>query len=153
METWLWNRLNPDSVVQTVLILFLVGGALWLKWPEIKTRISEGPLKEKAAMDTDESLTSQVRELNRRVLSVKEKLANDYARINRLERENDQIIKLAEASLEERGILMECTLAELKALQGMGANGDTGIQKAQETLENYLNHNAHKIGFERSVEK
>lgn len=153
METWLWNRLNPELVSQTVLILVLLCGGIWLKWPEIKKRISEGPLKEKAAMDTDESLTVQVRELNRKVFGIEEKLANDYARINRLERENDQIIKLAEASLEERGILMECTLAELKALQGMGANGDTGIKKAQKTLEDYLNANAHKIRFERSAEK
>lgn len=153
METWLWNRLNPEWFSQTVLILVLLGGAIWLKWPEIKKRVSEGPLKEKAAMDTDESLTVQVRELNRRVFGIEEKLANDYARINRLERENDQIMKLAEASLEERGILMECTLAELKALQGMGANGATGIKQAQKKLEEYLNHNAHKIGFERSAEK
>lgn len=145
MESWLLSLADPKIFPQVVLGIVLVGGFLWLNWPAIKKRVSEGPLKEKAAMDTDHTLSEQVRELQVELLSVKEKLATDFGRINRLERDSDQLRKIAESSLEERQILMECILSQLKALQDMGANGSTGVKEAEEKLQKYLNRKAHVI--------
>lgn len=158
METWLWNKVNPEIAFQVILILSLAGLAVWLRWPEIKKRISEGPLKDKRMQDADASLdgkirilTDEVRELNRKMLSVEEKLATDFARINSLERETDQMRKLAESSMEERQILMECSLAMLKGIRELGAkewgnDGPPSIKKAEDDLQNYLTSKAHRIG-------
>ena len=55
--------------------------------------------------------------------------------------------RMAESSLEERRILMECNLALLKAVRELGANGPTGVKEAEEMLQGYLNRMAHNLGL------
>ena len=147
MEGILSRITSPDGILAVGPVLLLFSYVAYKEWPDFQKRISARALKEKMAKDADESLAGEVRELNRKVLSIEEKLVNDYARINRLERENDQIRKMAEASLEERHILMECNLALLKGVRELGANGPTGVKEAEEKLQGYLNRRAHVLGW------
>lgn len=146
LEDFLLKLQSPEGIVYVTPVVLVLLYILYKEWPELKKRVSAGPLKEKQMQDTDQSLAVEIRGLKTEITGIKEKLANDFARINNLERENDQIHKMAEASVEERRILMECTLVELRALQGMGADGETGIKKAENDLQNYLNRRAHHVG-------
>lgn len=148
MDGILTRITSPDGILAVGPVLLLFVYVAYKEWPELQKRISSGVIKEKMAKDADESISSEIRELNRKILAIEEKLINDYTRINRLERENDQIRKLAEASLEERHIMMECNLALLKSVRELGANGPTGVKEAEEKLQNYLNRRAHIIGWE-----
>lgn len=143
MEGILSKLTSPDSIIAVGPVILLFFYVFYKEWPELQKRISAGVLKEQEAHNTDVVLTEEVRELHRKVLSIEEKLMNDFSRINRLERENDQIRKLAEASLEERHILMECNLALLKSVRELGANGPTGVKEAEKRLQDYLNKKAH----------
>lgn len=138
---------TTESIIYVGPVLLFFTYIVYKEWPEIKNRVSAGVLKDKEAHDADVSLAEDVRELNRKILSIEEKLMNDFSRINRLERENDQIRKLAESSLEERHILMECNLALLKSVRELGANGPTGVAEAEEKLQQYLNKKAHIFGL------
>lgn len=148
MEGLLSMMMSSDNFPIVVLAVVVVC-AIWLykEWPGFVDFFSSGPLKEKAAKDANEALAAEIRELNVKILSIEEKLMNDFSRINRLERENDQIRKLAESSLEERHILMECNLALLKSVRELGANGPTGVAEAEEKLQQYLNKKAHIFGM------
>lgn len=143
MEGILSKLTSPEGIVYVTPVVLLLVYIAYKEWPELKKRISAGPMKDRQMQSADEQMSVEIRELRTEVQSVKEKLANDYLRINRLERENDQIRKLAEASLEERHILMECILALLKSVRELGANGPTGVKEAEENLQVYLNRRAH----------
>lgn len=147
MEGILKQFTSPESITLVGPVLLLFTYVAYKEWPDLKKRISDSVLKDKRFHDTDENLTLEVRELRLKVTSIEEKLANDFARINNLERESDQMRKLAENSLEERRLLMKCNLAQLKALKELGANGTTGVKEAEEELQIYLNSKAHNWGF------
>lgn len=147
MDDLLFKLTSPESIIYVTPVVLLLVYIAYKEWPDFKTRISAGPLKEKQMREADEHLSGEVRELSRKILSIEEKLINDYTRINRLERENDQMRKMAEASLEERHILMECNLALLKSVRELGANGPTGVKEAEEKLQDYLNRRAHIMGW------
>jgi predicted RNase H-like nuclease (RuvC/YqgF family) len=172
MGSLLMELTSPEGIVAIGPVILLFMYIAYKEWPELKSRISEEPLKEKQMQEADENLATEihtleqkiqkvdeelgdeinqvkgdVRELSSKILGVENKLTNDYARINRLEIENDQIRKMAESSLDERRILMECNLALLKAVRELGANGPTGVKEAEEKLQEYLNRKAHIIGL------
>ena len=148
---------KPEAIVYVTPVVLLILFILYKDWPELKKRISAGPLKERKMEEVDASLEGkisilkdEVRELKMKMLSVDEKLATDFARINSLERETDQMRKLAESSMEERQILMECNLAVLEGIRKLGAkewgnDGPPGIRKAADDLHDYLNRKAHRI--------
>lgn len=143
---------TPEALGIWILIAVYVGWGVYKEWPELKKRISAGALKDKEMQEADKSLDGEIRALKDeardhgiRIMSIEEKLANDFARINSIERELDRIRKMAENSLEERQLLMESNLALLKAVRELGANGPTGVKKAEEKLQKYLNSKAHGI--------
>lgn len=169
MDDLLFKLTSPESIVYVTPVVLLLVYIAYKEWPDFKKRISTGPLKEKQMRDTDESLAGEIRkmcselqefkesvngeirEIRADMLGMKDKLANDYSRINLLERNADQMRKLAESSMEERQILMECSLAMLKGIRELGAkewgnDGPPSIKKAEDDLQDYLTGRAHRIG-------
>lgn len=169
MGDFIMKLTSPEAIVYVTPVVLLILYILYKDWPELKQRISAGPLKEKQMQDTDESLAGEIRkmcselqefkesvngeirEIRADMLGMKDKLANDYSRINLLEWNADHMRKLAESSMEERQILMECSLAMLKGIRELGAkewgnDGPPSIKKAEDDLQDYLTGRAHRIG-------
>ena len=158
MGDFILKLTSPEAIAYVTPVVLLILYILYKDWPDLKKRISAGPLKERKMEEADASLEGkisilkdEVRELKMKMLSVDEKLATDFARINSLERETDQMRKLAESSMEERQILMECSLAMLKGIRELGAkewgnDGPPSVKKAEDDLQDYLTSKAHRIG-------
>lgn len=168
MEGLLNTLTSPEAIRFATPVMLLLLYVLYKEWPDLQKRVSAGPLKEKQMKEADENLADEIRkmreemqglrdsvkedirEMRSEMIGIKDKLANDYSRINMLERNADQMRNLAESSMEERQILMECNLAVLKGIRELGAkewgnDGTPGIKKAEDDLRDYLNRKAHRM--------
>lgn len=124
MESWLIDNLTFQNVM-------LVCIALYFFFPKIKKII----LRDKEIVDNDADLAKRVATLESDIADIKKKVGKDFYDIQDIKQQTKD-------SLEEREILMRSTLAILKGLQEIGANGPT--KDAQKEIEEYLTRKAHQ---------
>lgn len=124
MEAWLIDNLTFQNVI-------LVCIALYFFFPKIKRMI----LRDKEIVDNDADLAKRVATLEGDIADIKKKVGKDFYDIQDIKQQTKD-------SLEERAILMRSTLAILKGLQEIGANGPT--KEAQKEIEDYLTRKAHE---------
>lgn len=135
------ETVTGDQVLSVLVILLLVGYFIYKEWPEFRRRVSSGAVKEQQEETADKSISERLDGIESRLNAIDEKLANDYRRINELEKEKVRTRRVLEESLEEREIIMRALLGALGGLQELGANGPT--QKATSEINDYLNRKAH----------
>lgn len=133
-----------------IIVLFFLNKAWDTFFPKIKKKI----LRDVEIDQTDKDLMKELREIKKdfqseinqikaQISRIDEKLDNDNTRIHKVEKRSETLEKLTMESIEEREILVRSTLAILKGLQEIGANGPT--KEAQARIEDYLTKKAHNI--------
>lgn len=115
-----------------IIVLFILSKLADMFVPGYKEKI----LRQKKMEDNDTDHEDRIKKLEEMVKEMDKKVNCDYYKINEIERQTKD-------SLEERAILMRSTLAILKGLQEIGANGPTKV--AQEEIEQYLTRKAHEV--------
>lgn len=142
---------SADSVLNWILIAFLVIYFVYKEWPDFKKRISSGPVKEQQEVAADRTMEQRLDTIETDVKEIKQKLDNDYVRINRMEQQiNKNKSSQANTSVELE-IIMEALLGALGGLQELGANGPT--REAKDKIQNYLNRKAHRETVEEVIDE
>jgi septal ring factor EnvC (AmiA/AmiB activator) len=137
----LWQLLTPEQITVWLLMAFLFIYFCYKEFPEIKARISAGPLKDQLSSGKAQALDQRLESIEKEVKQVNQKLERDYYRLNDLE---TKIRKTREAQSDinqELEIIMRALIAVLQGLQEQGANGPT--KKAEQEIQTYLNKKAH----------
>ena len=140
MENKLFSMVDGESLLQWLLILFLVGLFIYKEWPGFWARVkskAQGELRE-------DTITARLDRIEADVAEIKEKLGRDYNRINDVELRQDHVQKVMKDIKKEQAIIMRALLGTLKGLQELGANGPT--KEAQAEIVEYLNDQAHDGG-------
>ena len=140
LDKVLQQGISADQMITWLIIAFLVGYFIYKEWPEFKRRVSGSAVKEVTDKTTNERLSA----IEADIKEIKEKLANDYARLNNVDSWKSKMDRAIAESLEEREILMQAMLGVLGGLQELGANGQT--EEAMEQIQTYINKQAHKRG-------
>ena len=131
---------DGESLLQWLLILFLVGLFIYKEWPGFWARVkskAQGELRE-------DTITVRLDRIEADVAEIKEKLGRDYNRINDVELRQDHDQKAMKDIKKEQAIIMRALLGTLRGLQELGANGPT--KEAQAEIVEYLNDQAHDGG-------
>ena len=144
MEPKLWGLLPGESLLQWLLLLFLLGLFIYREWPGFWERVSRKIQREARIEQADRSLSDRLDQIEADVKEIKEKLGRDYTRMNTLEDQQEKEHKAVQSMIKEQAIIMRALLGTLKGLQELGANGPT--KEAQAEIVEYLNNQAHDGG-------
>lgn len=129
---------TADAIMQWIIIAVFAAIFLYKELPGFINWI-----KHAGKVDGD-SLSDRIDSVEKHQGDMDQKLDRDYVRINRIEEDMQLQKKETMDSKKERQLLMNSILAMLKALQELGADGETGIAKQQEELESFLSGKAHE---------
>ena len=140
LETKLFSTIDGESLIQWLVILFLVGFFVYKEWPGFWSRVKSRVQGEVRA----DSLSARLDRMEADITEIKERLGRDYNRINEVEARQERDQKVMKDIKKEQGIIMSAMLGVLSGLQELGANGATETSK-QEILD-YLNEQAHDGG-------
>lgn len=133
-----------------VIVLFFLNKTWETFFPKIKKKILRDVEIDQNDKDLFKELgeirrefKSEIDDIKKQISRIDEKLDNDNNRIHRVEKKTETLESLTMDSLEERSILIKSTLAILKGLQEIGANGPT--KEAQAEIERYLTQKSHEV--------
>lgn len=140
------NMVTGEQVVTWLIIFFLVAYFIYKEWPELKRRISKGPVDAQAKEQSDRTVGERLESIEIRLAGIEEKLARDYERMNRFDRDIRRNRSEIDEFIEENAIMMRAMLSVLKGLQELGTNGPT--KESQKELEDWLNKKAHRPSTE-----
>lgn len=140
------NMVTGEQVVTWLIIFFLVAYFIYKEWPELKRRISKGPVDAQAKEQSDRTVGEHLESIEIRLAGIEEKLARDYERMNRFDRDIRRNRSEIDEFIEENAIMMRAMLSVLKGLQELGTNGPT--KESQKELEDWLNKKAHRPSTE-----
>ena len=144
MVSKLSDMVTGESVAVWILIAFLVFYFIYKEWPEFRKRISRGPIREHVEAEIDKTVDQRLDIIERDVKEIKDKLTNDYYRINKVEEEISKTKNTQADEMEELEIIMRALLGVLRGLQEQGANGPT--KEAEAEIQTYLTKKAHRKG-------
>ena len=136
------NMVSGEQMVTWLIIFFLVAYFIYKEWPEFKKRISKGDVDAKAKEQSDKTVSERLESIETRLAGIEDKLARDYERMNRFDRDIRRNRNELEEFVEENAIMMRAMLSVLKGLQELGTNGPT--KESQKELEDWLNKKAHR---------
>lgn len=141
------NKLTEMVAAQDVgtwlIVALLVGYFLYKEWPDLKTRISSGSLRDKALDDNDASLGKKIDSIEKSLVEVDEKLDRDYRRLNEFERWQRKTQGYTAESFRERELIIRGLVACLDGLHQLGANGKT--EAVRDEIDTFLNKSAHSM--------
>lgn len=138
MDKILQQAVTADAMIMWLIMAFLFGYFAYKEWPEFKRRVSGQAVKEL----TDKTVTERLTAIETDIREIKQKLSEDYDRLNNMDRWKSDMDQIVTESLEEREILMQAMLGVLGGLQELGANGPT--KEAKNKVQTYINKQAHK---------
>lgn len=140
------NMVTGEQVVTWLIIFFLVAYFIYKEWPEFKRRISKGPVDAQAKEQSEKTVGERLESIETRLAGIEDKLARDYERMNRFDRDIRRNRGEIDEFIEENAIMMRAMLSVLKGLQELGTNGPT--KESQKELEDWLNKKAHRPSTE-----
>lgn len=138
MDKLLQQAIEPGQMITWLIMAFLFGYFIYKEWPEFKRRVSGSEIKKVE----DKSVTDRLTAIEADIKEIKEKLGQDYSRLNDMDRWKSDMEQIVTESLEEREILMQAMLGVLGGLQELGANGPT--KEAKAAVQKYINKQAHR---------
>ncbi len=140
------DLISAESILQWIIILFIVGYFVYKEFPEFKRRVTSGAKKEQAEETQAASVNERLEKIEKRLDAIDGKLSSDYTSLRKLESEEERDRRMFKDSLEEREIIMRALLGVIGGLQELGANGPT--KNAQSEITAYLAKQAHKADVE-----
>ena len=140
------NMVTGEQVVTWLIIFFFVAYFIYKEWPEFKRRISKGPVDAQAKEQSEKTVGERLESIETRLAGIEDKLARDYERMNRFDRDIRRNRGEIDEFIEENAIMMRAMLSVLKGLQELGTNGPT--KESQKELEDWLNKKAHRPSTE-----
>ena len=132
------EMVTGDQVVMVVIIILLLAYFIYKEYPDFKNRISKGEVKEKEQEINAKTLFERLDNIEKKLNELDEKLANDYDRINAMEKEQKAYRKMQKNSLEERGIIMRALLALME-----GSEDNPMVRASEKEINEYLIKTAH----------
>lgn len=132
-----------EQVAVWLIIALLVFYFIYKEYPEFKNRISASAVKDQKSDFNEKTVEQRLDGIEADIKEIKEKLNQDFYRINDVETKQKKISLAQQESLEEREIMMRALLAALKGLHELGANNDTS--KSEDEINDYLNRKAHTL--------
>lgn len=143
MVSKLSEMVTGEQVIAVIIIVLLLAYFIYKEYPEFKKRISKGEVKEKEQEINAKTLFERLDNIEKKLNELDEKLANDYDRINAMEKEQKAYRKMQKKSLQEQGIIMRALLALMD-----GSDEDNELVKASEKeINEYLIETAHGEEF------
>ena len=138
MDKILQQAIASDQMITWLVMAFLFGYFIYKEWPEFKRRVSGSVIKE----NTEKTVCDRLTAIESDIREIKEKLGNDYSRLNDIDVWKEDMEQFTQESLEEREVIMQALLGVLGGLQEIGAKGPTKDAKAK--VEKYINKQAHR---------
>lgn len=139
MVNELQTMVTGEQVALWLIIAFLVGYFIYKEYPEFKKRISKSALTEQKAEVSEKTILERLDAIETKLKEMDEKLSRDYERINTMEREQKNVRKAQNKSLEERGIIMRALLALME-----GSEESEKIRESENEINSYLIKQAHQ---------
>ena len=126
MDKLLQQAIEPGQMITWLIMAFLFGYFIYKEWPEFKRRVSGSEIKKVE----DKSVTDRLTAIEADIKEIKEKLGQDYSRLNDMDRWKSDMEQIVTESLV------------LGGLQELGANGPT--KEAKAAVQKYINKQAHR---------
>ena len=139
MVNELQTMVTGEQVALWLIIAFLVGYFIYKEYPEFKKRITKSALTEQKAEVSEKTILERLDAIETKLKEMDEKLTRDYERINTMEREQKNVRKAQNKSLEERGIIMRALLALME-----GSEESEKIRESENEINSYLIKQAHQ---------
>lgn len=139
MVNELQTMVTGEQVALWLIIAFLVGYFIYKEYPEFKKRITKSALTEQKAEVSEKTILERLDAIETKLKEMDEKLSRDYERINTMEREQKNVRKAQNKSLEERGIIMRALLALME-----GSEESEKIRESENEINSYLIKQAHQ---------
>jgi hypothetical protein len=136
------DLVTGKQIAVWLLLFFLVGYFIYKEWPEFRSRISRGAVKEHTDEVNEKTINGRLGTIESEVKQINEKLDRDYKRLNKMEAQIGNTINVQANTSDELTIIIEALLGALGGLQELGANGPT--KEAESKIQDYLNKKAHK---------
>lgn len=133
------GMVTGEQVAVWIIIAFLVGYFIYKEYPEFKKRITKGALDEQKQEVSEKTILERLDAIENKLKVMDEKLTRDYERINTVEREQKNVRKAQNKSLEERGIIMRALLALME-----GSEESEKIRESENEINSYLIKQAHQ---------
>lgn len=128
------DAVSTETFINVLLCVLIICYFVYKEWPEFRKRI-------KGADEEAHTVEERLLQVEKENKALREMLANDFSRLNSIEKLTRANAKAAHESLEERQIIMESLLACLKGIHELGANGPT--EEGIHNINAYLNRQAH----------
>ena len=138
MINGLQSTITGGQITTWIIIAFLVGYFIYKEAPEFKRRVSKDAIDEKEQAQIEKTLFERLDAIEKKLNELDEKLANDYDRINAMEKEQRAYRKMQKNSLEERGIIMRALLALME-----GSEENDRVRASEKEINEYLIKTAH----------
>lgn len=139
MMSEIQGMVTGEQVAVWIIIAFLVGYFIYKEYPEFKKRITKGALDEQKQEVSEKTILERLDAIENKLKVMDEKLTRDYERINTVEREQKNVRKAQNKSLEERGIIMRALLALME-----GSEESEKIRESENEINSYLIKQAHQ---------
>ena len=139
MISELQGVVTGEQVAVWLIIAFLVGYFIYKEYPEFKKRITKGALDEKEQEVSEKTILERLDAIEAKLKVMDDKLTRDYERINTVEREQKNVRKAQNKSLEERGIIMRALLALME-----GSEESEKIRESENEINRYLIAQSHQ---------
>ncbi len=139
MISELQGVVTGEQIAVWLIIAFLVGYFIYKEYPEFKKRITKGALDEKEQEVSEKTILERLDAIEAKLKVMDDKLTRDYERINTVEREQKNVRRAQNKSLEERGIIMRALLALME-----GSEESEKIRESENEINRYLIEQSHQ---------